>query len=106
MDIDSIKCILSDYEYLVQANSNREEDESIWALDFEFRTYDNEDAQLIDSLVVPFGEKTGVDVLKYFYEYRDKGIDFVSGTNKGMIKNITKLLELSIMKKSQMRQIP
>ena len=42
MDIDNIKCILSDYEYLVQANSNREEDDSIWASDFEFRAYDND----------------------------------------------------------------
>ena len=83
MDIDSIKCILSDYEYLVEVNSNREEDDSIWATDFDHRSYDNEDAQLIDSLVVPFGEKTGVDVLKSFYEYRDKGIDFVSGTYQG-----------------------
>lgn len=42
MDIDSIKCILSDYEYLVEVNSNREEDDSIWASDFEFRAYDND----------------------------------------------------------------
>ena len=48
MDIDSIKCILSDYEYLVEVNSNREEDDSIWATDFDHRSYDNEDAQLID----------------------------------------------------------
>ena len=94
MDIDSIKCILSDYEYLVEVNSNREEDDSIWATDFDQRSYDNEDAQLIDSLVVPFGEKTGVDVLKSFYEYRDKGLDFVSGTFKGHDKEYYEALRV------------
>ena len=94
MDIDSIKCILSDYEYLVEVNSNREEDDSIWATDFDHRPYDNEDAQLIDSLVVPFGEKTGVDVLKSFYEYRDKGLDFVSGTFKGHDKEYYEALRV------------
>lgn len=94
MDIDSIKCILSDYEYLVEVNSNREEDDSIWATDFDHRSYDNEDAQLIDSLVVPFGEKTGVDVLKSFYEYRDKGLDFVSDTFKGHDKEYYEALRV------------